>query len=142
MTIQKFVDALQAALEALEEVDEREMNALLARWHAHRHAYMPPYGTPPDMPAFQPRWDGLTLEDSTAQYLHFERYQYSENDHVFVPTEFLLDPDGWIAEDKKECVTKETWRRQRDRAIDAQAAARLEAQAEALRKAGFKVEKQ
>lgn len=146
MTIQKFVNALEAAHAALEEVDEIEINALLERWYKHRYRYLTPYGQPggsvPSAPAFQPFWHDLTLADSDASSLHFEKWQCGEQDYVYVPVAYLLDPDGWIAEDKKERVTKETWERQRQRALEAQREDRLEAQAEALRKAGFKVVKE
>lgn len=146
MSIQKFVDALALARRALAEVDETEVNALLARWYEHRRRYVKPYdsvgGSVLSVPPFRPEWHDLTLEDTDGYELHFEKWQCGEMDYVVVPTAFLLDPDGWIAQDRKERVTKETWDHQRERAAQAHIQARLEKQAEALRKAGFKVEKE
>lgn len=144
ITIQRFVDALKEANAALEAVDRGEADALLERWYRHRTQYVLPYGpgtTVGDEPMFQPHWSDLMLEDSDKESLHFKRHRFGETDYVFVDTAYFLDPDGWIAKDKETRVTRKTRERQRDRALQAQARERLEKQAEALRKAGYKVEK-
>lgn len=152
MTITEKLKAYVALLDAAEdklqelELDREELNALLKRWCDHRRKWVRPYGQsggwPGEAPSFCPEWSDLSMEDTSSSAFHFTRYQYSEEDSVYVETAYLLDPDAWIEQDKVERVTKETWSRQRERAIKQQAADRLEVQAEALRKAGFKVEKQ
>jgi hypothetical protein len=151
--IRGFVWALSAARKHISRVQTVHREAgddLLERWYEHSRKWVKPYkgpegyGYPRDVPAFQPTWADLDLDESDEDILHFSRYQYDERDHVYVDTDYFLDPDAWEAEDKKKKVTKETWHIQRARFLNQRTedhkAAQLGKAIEELKAAGYRIE--
>lgn len=144
-SVVKAMQAVENATSMVGQLYKDEANALLKRWYDHARKWVTPHQdgqrSLPAIPFFCPTWDDLKFSEYDPTGLYFERWQCGDTDTVTVPIEFFLDPDAWEAADKIGKVTVATWDKQRERwsakqRIDAQIK-----QVEALRAAGWKIEK-